>query len=111
MKSMMKKMILALSILGLVAIAAPRPASAYVSFFFGLPGFSLFAGPPVYAPPVYGPPVVYAPPAYYGYGRPFPAYYGRPFYLTTDADIRTAGTTGTAGDSDGLTLYSASRSL
>jgi hypothetical protein len=82
MKSMMKKMILALSILGLVAIAAPRPASANVSFFFGLPGVSLFAGPPVYAPPVYAPPpVVYAPPAYYyGYGRPFPAYYGRPYY-------------------------------
>jgi hypothetical protein len=80
MKSMMKKMILALSILGLVAIAAPRPASANVSLFFGLPGISLFAGPPVYAPPVYGPPVVYAPPVYYGYGRPFPAYYGRPYY-------------------------------
>ena len=62
MKSMMKKMILALSILGLVAIVAPRPASAHVSLFFGLPGVSLFAGPPVYAPPVYGPPVVYAPP-------------------------------------------------
>jgi hypothetical protein len=77
MKSMLKKMILALSILGLVAVVAPRPASAYVSFSFGLPGFALFAGPPVYAPP----PVVYAPPAYYyGYGRPFPAYYGRPFY-------------------------------
>jgi hypothetical protein len=82
MKGMMKKMILALSILGLVAIVAPRPASAHVSLFFGLPGISLFAGPPVYAPPVYGPPVVYAPPAYYGYGygRPFPAYYGRPYY-------------------------------
>lgn len=82
MKSMLKKMILALSILGLVAVVAPRPASAYVSFSFGLPGFGLFAGPPVYAPPVYAPPpVVYAPPAYYyGYGRPFPAYYGRPFY-------------------------------
>ena len=82
MKSMMKKMILALSILGLVAMVAPRPASANVSLFFGLPGVSLFAGPPVYAPPVYGPPVVYAPPPayYYGYGRPFPAYYGRPYY-------------------------------
>ena len=82
MKSMMKKMILALSILGLVAILAPRPASANVSLFFGLPGVSLFAGPPVYAPPVYGPPVVYAPPpvAFYGYGRPFPAYYGHPYY-------------------------------
>jgi hypothetical protein len=85
MKSMLKKMILALSILGLVAVAAPRPASAYVSFSIGLPGFALFSGPPVYAPPVYAPPpVVYAPPAYYGYGygygRPFPAFYGRPFY-------------------------------
>lgn len=82
MKSMMKKMILALSILGLVAAAAPRPASAFVSFSFGLPGFALFAGPPVVAPPVYAPPpVVYAPPAYYyGYGGPFPAFYGRPYY-------------------------------
>jgi hypothetical protein len=83
MKSMMKKMILALSILGLVAVAAPRSASAYVSFSIGLPGFALFSGPPVFAPPVYGPvyappPVVYAPPVYYG--RPYPAFYGRPYY-------------------------------
>jgi hypothetical protein len=83
MKSMMVKTILALSILGLVAVAAPRPASAYVSFSIGLPGFALFAGPPVVPPPVYvPPPVVYAPPVYYG--RPYyPAFFyghGRPYY-------------------------------
>jgi hypothetical protein len=85
MKGLMKKTILALTILGLVAVAAPRPASAAVSFFVGVPGFSLFSGPPVapvYAPPVYAPPV-YAPPVVYGapvyYPRPFP-FYGRPYY-------------------------------
>ena len=111
MKSMMKKMILALSILGLVAIVAPRPASANVSLFFGLPGVSLFAGPPVYAPPVYGPPVVYAPRRRTTTATVvhFPRTTAVP--TTTDADIRTAGTTGTAGDNDRLTLYSASRSL
>ena len=62
----MKKAILALSILGLIAFAAPRPAEAEVSLFFGLPGFSLFAGPPVVAPPVAVAPPVYYPPAYYG---------------------------------------------
>ena len=46
----MKRTILALAVLGLVALAAPRPASARVSVFLGVPGF--FAGPPVYAPPV-----------------------------------------------------------
>jgi hypothetical protein len=69
----MKKTLLALAVLGLVAFAAPRPADARVSVFFGLPGFALFAGPPVVAPP----PVVYAPPVYYG--APY-AYYGRPYY-------------------------------
>jgi hypothetical protein len=83
MKRMMRKTILALSILGLVAFAAPRPASANVSFFVGLPGFALFSGPPVvppvYAPPVYAPPpVVYAPPVYYP--RPYPVFYGRPYW-------------------------------
>src|SRR5262249_50166008 len=83
----MKKTILATALLALVALAAPRPAAAGVSFFFGLPvpGVSVFAGPPVaYAPPpvVYAPPV-YAPPVYYGYGRPYyygPAFYGRRYY-------------------------------
>lgn len=79
MKSLMKKTILALAVLGLVVAAAPRPASAWVSFSVGLPGFALFSGPPVIPPPVYAPPpVVYAPPVYYG--RPYPAFYGRPYY-------------------------------
>jgi len=73
----MKKTILATAFLALVALAAPRPAAAHVSFFFGLPGFGLFAGPPVAvapAPVVVAPPV-YAPPVYYP--RP---YYGSAFY-------------------------------
>src|SRR5262249_60576230 len=70
---MMKKALLGLGILGLVAFAAPRPADAHVSLFFGLPGFGVVAGPPVVAPP----PVVYAPPVYYR--APY-AYYGRPYY-------------------------------
>ena len=83
MKSMMKKMILALSILGLVAIVAPRPASAHVSLFFGLPGVSLFAGPPVVRSAgvrAAGRLRASAGGTIYGYGRPFPAYYGRPYY-------------------------------
>jgi hypothetical protein len=81
MKGLMKKAILALTILGLVAVAAPRPAAA-VSFFVGVPGFSLYSGPPfvppVYAPPVYAPPVFYAPPVYYP--RPYPVFWGRPYW-------------------------------
>ncbi|HKA29895.1 MAG TPA: hypothetical protein VKH82_10985 [Candidatus Binatia bacterium] len=80
MKGLMKKAILALTILGLVAVAVPRPASAAVSFFVGVPGFSLYSGPPVapvYAPPVYAPPVVYGAPVYYP--RPFP-FYGGPYW-------------------------------
>lgn len=75
----MKKTLFGLAALALVALAAPKPAAARVSVFFGLPGFALFAGPPVVAPPVLvaPPPVVYAPPMYYGgpyYGRPYPVY-------------------------------------
>jgi len=73
----MKKTILATAFLALVAVAAPRPAAAHVSFFFGLPGFGIFGGPPVAvapAPLVVAPPV-YAPPVYYP--RPF---YGAGFY-------------------------------
>ena len=87
---MMKKTLLGLAALAFVALAVPAPAAARVSVFFGLPGFSIFAGPPVgYAPPVVvaPPPVIYyAPPVYYGrpyapayyYGRPYRGYYGRP---------------------------------
>ncbi len=73
---MMKRMLLGLAVLAFVAFAVPSPASASVSVFFGLPGFSIFAGPPV----PYAPPVVVAPPVYYG--RPYaPAYYyPRPYY-------------------------------
>lgn len=76
----MKKALLGLAALGLVALAAPDPAAARVSVFFGLPGFGLFAGPPVVASPpvVYGPPAYYyGPPAYYY--PPYRGYYGRPY--------------------------------
>jgi hypothetical protein len=84
----MKKTVLALAVLGAVAVAAPDPAAARASVFLGLPGFSLFPGPPAY----YAPPTYYAPPAYYApppvyyapppfVGRPYaPAYYRRPYY-------------------------------
>jgi len=75
----MKRIMLALAILGLVAFAAPRPADAGVSFFVGVPGFSVYSGPSVvYAPPVYAPPVYYPRPYYppVFYGRPYPVFYG-----------------------------------
>jgi hypothetical protein len=80
----MKKALLGLGLLTLVAWTMPAPVRADASVFIGLPGFSLFAGPPVVAPPVVvgPPPVVYAPPVYYGrpYYYPYPrAYYRRPY--------------------------------
>jgi hypothetical protein len=65
------KTILAITFLGLLALATPRPAAAGVSVFFGLPGVGLFAGPPV----VVAPPPVVVGPSYYG-----PAYYGGPYW-------------------------------
>ncbi len=71
----MKKVLLGLAALGLATLAAPAPATARV--FIGLPGFSLFTGPPVVAAP---PPALYAPPVYYRHRRPYvPVYYGRPY--------------------------------
>jgi hypothetical protein len=70
----MKKILLALGLLGAVALARPAPAAAHVSFSLGLPGFGLFINQPpvVYAPPpvYYGPPVVYRGGPYY-----YPSYY------------------------------------
>jgi len=54
----MKKTIVAITFLGLLALATPHPAAARVSVFFGLPGFGLFAGPPVLVAP---PPAVVGP--------------------------------------------------
>jgi hypothetical protein len=65
----MKKLLLALVVLGAVALTAPGRADAHVSIGIGLPGFGLFLGAP---PP---PPVVYAPPVVGYYG---PSYYYRP---------------------------------
>ena len=87
LEAAMKKTILATAFLALVALAAPRPAAAHVSFFFGLPlpGFGVVApAPVVVAPPVYAPPVYYGGGPYVGgayFGRPYyaPAFYGRPW--------------------------------
>src|SRR5262245_22816269 len=69
----MRNAILAITLGGLAALAAPRQAAAQVSLHFDQPGFSLHAGRPpvVYGPPVaLGPPVVYGPPVYYrGYDK------------------------------------------
>jgi hypothetical protein len=64
---MMRKALLGLGLLAMVAVAVPRRADAHVSVAIGLPGFGFFLGAPpvVYAPPVAYAAPVYAPPAYY----------------------------------------------
>jgi len=74
----MRKTMLATLFLALLFLAVPHPAAARVSVFFGLPGFALFAGPPVPvvpAPVVIAPPPAVVAPSYYG-----PAYYGGPYW-------------------------------
>jgi hypothetical protein len=67
----MRNAILAITLLAITAVAAPRPAAAQVSLHIGQPGFSLHAGPPIGPPVVVAPPAVaYGPPVYYG-----PRYY------------------------------------
>ena len=81
----MRKILIGLGLVAVLAFVTPRPAEAYVSVSIGVPGFSFYLpGPPVvYAPPVYYAPPYYAPPVYYRpyyrpyYGRPA---YGRPYY-------------------------------
>jgi hypothetical protein len=68
----MRKAILAITLMAITALAAPRDAAAQVSLHIGQPGFSLHAGPPLY-----GPPVVVAPPPAVAYGPPV---YYRPYY-------------------------------
>jgi hypothetical protein len=73
----MKKLVTALGLLAVVAVATPARAHGDFSFAIGLPGFfGVFGSPPpppppppvIYAPPVpYYPSVVYRAP-YYGYG-------------------------------------------
>ena len=81
----MKKLLVVLPLLAVVALATPRTADAYFSLSIGLPGFGIFVPAPVPPPVVYGPPVAYAPPPVYAappvvYYRPapvfYPAYYG-----------------------------------
>jgi hypothetical protein len=67
----MKKLLLALVVVGALALTIPARADAHVSVGIALPGFGLFVNAP---PP---PPVVYAPPAVTYYG---PAYYYPPYY-------------------------------
>jgi len=75
----MKKMLVMLPLLAVVALATPRPADAHFSLAIGLPGFGIFVHDPVPAPVVYAPaPVYYQPPVYYY--RPAPVvdpYYRR----------------------------------
>jgi hypothetical protein len=81
----MRKILIGLALLMVVAVATPRAADAYVSVSIGLPGFGFYipAPPVVYAPAppvVYAPPAYYAPPVYYRSYYPRPVYYGRPYY-------------------------------
>jgi hypothetical protein len=59
----MRKAILAITLMAITALAAPRDAAAQVSLHIGQPDYSLHAGPPLYGPPV----VVYYGPRYYKY--------------------------------------------
>jgi hypothetical protein len=65
----MRKAILAITLMAITALAAPRDAAAQVSLHIGQPGFSLHAGPPLYGPPVVvaPPALAYGPPVYYPY--------------------------------------------
>ena len=75
----MKKLLVLLPLLAVVALATPRPADAHFSLAIGLPGFGIFVHDPVPPLVAYAPPVVYAPPAYYAppvvYYRPAPVFY------------------------------------
>ena len=77
----MKKLLVILPLLAVVALAIPRPADAHFSLSIGLPGFGIFVHDPVPPPVVYAPapPVYYQPPAYY-YG-PAPVVY--PYYRSS----------------------------
>jgi hypothetical protein len=78
----MRRTMMGMVALAGVLLAVPRVADARVAVWFGLPGVSVFAGPPV-------PPIAVPPPAYY-YGPPAyyapppvvvaPPHWGRPYY-------------------------------
>jgi hypothetical protein len=79
----MRRVLMAMVVLAGALLAGPGPAAARVSLWFGYPGVSIYAGPPVV--PV--PPVAVAPPYYYGayYAPPppvvvAPPYWRRPYY-------------------------------
>ena len=86
----MRRIIIALGLLGAVAAAAPASAQYY--------GYGQGYGPPAYGPPAYGP--GYAPGPYYrgggGYPAPYRAYgrgrYAGGDFLTPRLDPRTGGT-------------------
>jgi len=76
----MRRTMMGMVALAGVLLAVPRVADARVGVWFGLPGVSVFAGPPV-------PPIAVAPPPYYygAYYAPPPVvvarpYWGRPYY-------------------------------
>ena len=89
--NIMRRIIIALGLLGAVAAAAPASAQYY--------GYGPGYGAPAYAPPAYGPGYGYAPaPGPYYRGGPYRAYgrgYGRYAggdFLTPRLDPRTGGT-------------------
>jgi hypothetical protein len=61
----MRKLLIALGMLGVVVLMRPAPAAADFSLSIGLPGFGFFIHDP-FPPPV----VSYGPPAYYPYAPP-----------------------------------------
>lgn len=77
---MRRRSMLMVAIAG-VLVAAPE-ADARVGLWLGLPGLSVFAGPPVPPVVVAPPPYYYAPPAYYAPPPVVvaPPYWRRPYY-------------------------------
>lgn len=81
----MRRTLMAMAVLTGGLLATPGAADARVSVWFGFPGVSIYAGPPVVpAPPVavVPPPYYYAPPAYYAPPpvAVVPPYWGRSYY-------------------------------
>jgi hypothetical protein len=84
--NIMRRIIIALGLLGAVAAAAPASAQYY--------GYGPGYGPPAYGPPAYGPGYGYAPAPgpYYRGGYPNRARYAGGNFLRPRFDPRTGGT-------------------
>lgn len=70
----MRKTLLGLGLVAILALAAPRAADAGVSISIGLPGVHIGAG--FHPPVVYGPAYAYGPPVYYRHYAPRVYYRG-----------------------------------